>query len=33
MRDDGDGEGQYIFTLDFDDSEMKFPERIGIERG
>ena len=33
VRADGDGEGQYIFNLDFDDYEMKFPVRVGAEWG
>ena len=32
-RDDGNGEGQYIFTFDFDDFEMKFPVIVGTEWG
>ena len=30
-RDDGDGQGKYIFTLDFDEFVLEFPVRIGIE--
>jgi hypothetical protein len=30
-RDDGDGQGLYIFTSDFDEFVLEFPVRIGIE--
>jgi hypothetical protein len=30
-RDDGDGQGLYIFTLDFNEFVLDFPVRIGIE--
>jgi hypothetical protein len=33
MRDDGDGQGTYIFTLDFDEFELKFPVVVGTEWG
>ena len=33
MRDGGDGEGTHIFILDFEDYDMKFPVRVGVEWG
>jgi hypothetical protein len=30
-KDDGDGQGRYIFTLDFDGFVLEFPVRIGVE--
>jgi hypothetical protein len=30
-KDDGDGQGLYIFTLDFNEFVLEFPVRIGIE--